>query len=311
MPETKRIYIFDVGGPHTFRTIYMDGRAASQGPRSELLRTFGRPLGRRIARRRHRRATTPSSGWTAKGTPHTEQLHLVERFTRTDFNSLKYEATVDDPGAYTGVVDRRVHPAMESRHGAVRVHLPGQQPLTAGNGRRRRVGVASAENRSMTRWFCAAVVMVVSFAIGVRAGRTSAGRHVVRRLGSDAQERHDVTVIMTWDGKTIGGTIDPGPDAVPFKTATLDSSTWTVHVEAERPAKGPTRGDPLRDRRQARQPRIVQSHAQRYVERRRYQRRFQADARLRSCIKTPIRGNVWRTQRIGSQDPDRTSFPLV
>ena len=25
---------------------------------------------------------------------------------------------------------------------------------------------------------------------------------------------------------------------MPFKTATLDSSTWTVHIEAERPAKG-------------------------------------------------------------------------
>jgi hypothetical protein len=24
---------------------------------------------------------------------------------------------------------------------------------------------------------------------------------------------------------------------VPFKTATLDSSTWTVHIEAERPSK--------------------------------------------------------------------------
>src|SRR5262245_31016268 len=44
-----------------------------------------------------------------------------------------------------------------------------------------------------------------------------------------------VTIVMSWDGKTIGGTIDPGPDAVPFKTATLDSSTWTVHIEAERP----------------------------------------------------------------------------
>ena len=40
--------------------------------------------------------------------------------------------------------------------------------------------------------------------------------------------------------KAIGGTIDPGPDAVPFKTATLDSATWTVHIEAERPAKGAT-----------------------------------------------------------------------
>ena len=55
--------------------------------------------------------------------------------------------------------------------------------------------------------------------------------------GPSPQQRHDVTIIMTWDGKTIGGTVDPGPDAVPFKTATLDSATWTVHIEAERPAK--------------------------------------------------------------------------
>jgi hypothetical protein len=58
--------------------------------------------------------------------------------------------------------------------------------------------------------------------------------------GPSPQQRHDVTVVMTWDGKAIGGTIDPGPDAVPFKTATLDSSTWTVHIEAERAAKGNT-----------------------------------------------------------------------
>jgi hypothetical protein len=57
--------------------------------------------------------------------------------------------------------------------------------------------------------------------------------------GPSPKQRHDITVVMTWDGKTIGGTIDPGPDAVPFKTATLDSSTWTVHIEAEHPAKGP------------------------------------------------------------------------
>jgi hypothetical protein len=36
-----------------------------------------------------------------QGTPHTDRLHLVERFTRSDFNTLKYEFTIDDPGAYT------------------------------------------------------------------------------------------------------------------------------------------------------------------------------------------------------------------
>ena len=51
--------------------------------------------------------------------------------------------------------------------------------------------------------------------------------------GPSANQRNDVTLVMTWDGKNISGTINPGPDAVPFKVATLDSSNWTVHVEAE------------------------------------------------------------------------------
>jgi len=36
-----------------------------------------------------------------KGTPHTKYLHFIERFTRKDFNTLEYQATIDDPGAYT------------------------------------------------------------------------------------------------------------------------------------------------------------------------------------------------------------------
>ncbi len=35
------------------------------------------------------------------GLPHTEQLHTVERFTRTDSKTMKYQVTIDDPGAYT------------------------------------------------------------------------------------------------------------------------------------------------------------------------------------------------------------------
>ena len=55
--------------------------------------------------------------------------------------------------------------------------------------------------------------------------------------GPTPQQRHDVAIIMSWDGKKIDGIVDPGPDAVPFKSATLDSSSWTVHIEAERAAK--------------------------------------------------------------------------
>ena len=36
-----------------------------------------------------------------KGLPHTERLRTLEKWTRTDFNNITYEVTVDDPGAYT------------------------------------------------------------------------------------------------------------------------------------------------------------------------------------------------------------------
>ena len=52
MPELKRLYIFDIGGPHTFRTVYMDGRSHPARSRAELLRSRDRLVGRRHARRR-------------------------------------------------------------------------------------------------------------------------------------------------------------------------------------------------------------------------------------------------------------------
>jgi len=36
-----------------------------------------------------------------RGMPHTEALHTLEKFTRTDSATIKYEVTVNDPGAYT------------------------------------------------------------------------------------------------------------------------------------------------------------------------------------------------------------------
>ena len=35
------------------------------------------------------------------GHPHTEKLHIIERYRRPDFNTLEYEVTIDDSGAYT------------------------------------------------------------------------------------------------------------------------------------------------------------------------------------------------------------------
>jgi len=35
-----------------------------------------------------------------RGHPHTEQLHVIEKYTRTGPGTMKYEVAIDDPGAY-------------------------------------------------------------------------------------------------------------------------------------------------------------------------------------------------------------------
>ncbi len=100
LPELQRMFIFDVGGPHTFRIIYMDGR---EHPKNWTPDYYGHNVG-------HWEGDTlviDSVGynekfWFDRGThPHTEKLHMVERITRVDMNNIRYEVTVDDPGAYT------------------------------------------------------------------------------------------------------------------------------------------------------------------------------------------------------------------
>jgi hypothetical protein len=44
-------------------------------------------------------------------------------------------------------------------------------------------------------------------------------------------ERTDTTLVLSWDGKSVQGLVDPGPDSAKIKVATLDSSKWTVHLE--------------------------------------------------------------------------------
>ena len=98
--ENKRIFIFDIGGPHTFRTIFMDGRPH---PKDFVPSYYGHSIG-------YWEGDTlivdtiafNENFWLDRyGFPSTEKLHLIERFTRTDSNTMKYEVTVDDPGAYT------------------------------------------------------------------------------------------------------------------------------------------------------------------------------------------------------------------
>jgi hypothetical protein len=100
MPELQRVYILDIGGPHSYRIIYMDGRDHPKNPAPSY-------YGHSIGRWENDTLVVDTVGFNEKfwmsrdGLPHTDRLHLIERLTRPDLRTLKYEVTIDDPGAYT------------------------------------------------------------------------------------------------------------------------------------------------------------------------------------------------------------------
>ena len=53
---------------------------------------------------------------------------------------------------------------------------------------------------------------------------------------------NDVLLVMTWDGKNVTGTINPGTDNIAIKNATLNPDGWLVHIEADAKDKS---GQPL------------------------------------------------------------------
>lgn len=44
---------------------------------------------------------------------------------------------------------------------------------------------------------------------------------------------NDVLLVLTWDGKNITGTINPGTDNMVIKNASLNPEGWVVHLEAD------------------------------------------------------------------------------
>ena len=61
--------------------------------------------------------------------------------------------------------------------------------------------------------------------------------------GATADKRTRITLVMTWDGKSIAGTINPGPEAMTLGRVTVDYAKWTVRIEAD--GKGSS-GKPVR-----------------------------------------------------------------
>ena len=94
------IYFLFEGNIHSYREIFMDGRAHPKDPNPTW---YGHSTGRWDGDT----LVVDTVGFNDKfwfdfvGHPHTEQLHTIERYTRSDFSTLVEEVTIDDPGAYT------------------------------------------------------------------------------------------------------------------------------------------------------------------------------------------------------------------
>ena len=100
VPDLQRLYIMDNGGPNSYRIVYLDGRSF---PENLPLTNYGYSIGRWEGDTLvvETRGLNEKFWLDTRGTPHTAQLKFIERLTRTDMNTLKYQATIDDPGAYT------------------------------------------------------------------------------------------------------------------------------------------------------------------------------------------------------------------
>lgn len=101
--DLGRILVFGGGGDRNWRVIYTDGR--KQGQADEVVRGY---YGNSVGHWENKDTLVVDTiGFNEKfwlaagGLPNTEALHLTERFTRTDLNTLKYEVTIDDPNTYT------------------------------------------------------------------------------------------------------------------------------------------------------------------------------------------------------------------
>jgi hypothetical protein len=102
LPEQKRILMIFEGATHIWREIFMDGRPHPQG--DALNPTY---LGHSVGHWEGDTLVVDVVGFNEStwldyfGHPHTDLLHVVEKFTRPNKNTLHYEALIDDPGAYT------------------------------------------------------------------------------------------------------------------------------------------------------------------------------------------------------------------
>ena len=98
--NAKYIFMLQEGNAHTYRQIFMDGRPHPVDPSPTW---YGHSIGRWDGDT----LVVDTIGlndrfWLdGSGIQHTEQLHMVERWTRTNLTTMRREVTFEDPGAFT------------------------------------------------------------------------------------------------------------------------------------------------------------------------------------------------------------------
>jgi len=100
--ELGRILVLLGGGNRNWRVIHTDGRPLG-APDEAVASYYGHSVGEWDGDT----LVVHSVGYNERfwmgnsGLPHTEALHLIERFRRTNPGTLRYDVTVDDPRTYT------------------------------------------------------------------------------------------------------------------------------------------------------------------------------------------------------------------
>jgi hypothetical protein len=106
------IVYLDEGNVHSYRQFFMDGRGHPKDA-DQLW------MGHSIGKWEGDTLVVDTIGFNEKtwlnggGIPHTDRLHVVERFSRPDYDHLEIEITIEDPAAFTKPHNfKRVHTLM-------------------------------------------------------------------------------------------------------------------------------------------------------------------------------------------------------
>jgi hypothetical protein len=102
--DWQRIFVVAGGGNQDWHLIYTDGRGINTGFPVDNDNVLY--YGRNVAQWEGDTLVINSEGynekfWLTGGLPHTTMMKVTEKLTRPDFNTLLYQVTIDDPGAYT------------------------------------------------------------------------------------------------------------------------------------------------------------------------------------------------------------------